>query len=149
LVAIDNAKNRQLNSSLILIDESVRFAKDEPVGAILLCLYQYGWTKLLASSKDELAMKYEIEKYGYTSVAFSKQPPMIKLEWDSIEVYCKRIQIENSFWGESYVYLFLWFVWVFIALVDTLLLSCLRHSMSFMASSVIDVRMLYLALNNI
>ena len=62
------------------MDKDVRFAKDEPVGAILLCLYQYGWTKLLASSRDEPAMKFEIKKYGYTDVAFAKQPPMIKLE---------------------------------------------------------------------
>ena len=41
----------------------------------------------------------------------------INLEWDSIEVNCKRIQLENSFWGEGYVYLCFWFVWVFIVLV--------------------------------
>ena len=52
---------------------------------------------MLDSSKDEHAMRYEIETYGYTSVAFAKYPPMIKLEWDSIEVYCKIIQLENSF----------------------------------------------------
>ena len=73
--------------------------------------------KLLASFRDEPAIRYEIDKYGYNSVVFAKHPPMIKLECDSIEVYCKRIQLENSFWGESCVYLCLWFVWVFIALV--------------------------------
>ena len=67
---------------------------------------------MLYSSKDEHAMRYEIEKYGYTSVAFAKHPQMIKLEWDSIEVYCKRIQLENSFWDENCVYLCLWLVWV-------------------------------------
>ena len=99
------------------MDKGVRFAKDEPVGAILLYLYQYGWTKLFASSRDELAIKYEIEKYGYTDVAFAKHPSKIKLEWDSIELYCKRIQLKNSFWGENCVYLCLWFVWVFTALL--------------------------------
>ena len=61
--------------------------------------------KLLASSRDEPAIRYEMEKYGYTGVAFAKHRPMIKLEWDSIEVYCKRIQLENSLWGKSCVYL--------------------------------------------
>ena len=36
LVAIDDAKNGQLNSLLIQMDEGVHFAKDEPVGAVLL-----------------------------------------------------------------------------------------------------------------
>ena len=54
---------------------------------------------------DEAVIRYEMEKHGYTSVAFAKHPPIIKLEWDSIEVYCKRIQLENNLWGESCVYL--------------------------------------------
>ena len=62
-------------------------------------------------------MRYEIEKYGYIGVAFTKHPSMIKLECDLIEVYCKRIQLDNSFSDENCVYLCLWFVWVFIALV--------------------------------
>ena len=99
------------------MDKGVCFAKDEPIGVVLLYLYQYKWTKLLAPFKDEPTMRYEIEKYGYTGMAFAKHPPMIKLEWDSIKVYCKRTQLDNSFWGESCVYLCLWFVWVFIALV--------------------------------
>ena len=78
---------------------------------------QYGWTKALDLSRDEPIIRYEIEKCGYISVVFAKHPPMFKLEWDSIEVNCKRIQLENSFWGEGCVYLCLWFIWVFIALV--------------------------------
>ena len=77
---------------------------DEGVGLVqrrtCLCYFpacQYRWTKLLASSRDKPAIRYEVEKYGYIGVAFAKQPPIIKLEWDSIEVYCKRIQLENSF----------------------------------------------------
>ena len=71
--------------------------------------------KALDSPREEPAMRYEIEKYGYIGVAFVKHPPMIKLEWDSIEVYCKTIQLENTFWGDSCVYLCLLLVWVFIA----------------------------------
>ena len=64
---------------------------------LFFSLWQYRWTKLLASSKDKPAIRYEMEKKKYTSVAFAKHPPIIKLEWDSIEVYCKRIQLGNSF----------------------------------------------------
>ena len=52
---------------------------------------------MLDSSRDEPAIRYEIEKCGYIGVVFAKHPPMIKLKWDSIEVNCKRIQLENSF----------------------------------------------------
>ena len=55
------------------------------------------------SSRDEPAIRYEIEKYGYTGVVFAKHPPMTKLEWDSIKVYCKKIQLGNSFWDENCV----------------------------------------------
>ena len=55
------------------------------------------------SSRDEPAMRHEIKKYRYTGVVFAKHSSMIKLEWDSIEVYCKRIQLENSFWDENYI----------------------------------------------
>ena len=72
---------------------------------------------MLDSSRNEPAIRYKIEKYEYTGVVFSKHPLIIKLKWDSIEVYCKRIQLGNSFWDESYVPPCLWFGWVFIALV--------------------------------
>ena len=56
-----------------------------------------------------------------------KYPSMIKLEWDSIEVYCKRIQLENSFWSENCVYICLLFVWVFIALVFIVWMNICIH----------------------
>ena len=59
--------------------------------------------KALDSFGDELGIRYEIEKYGYIGVVFAKRPPIIKLEWDSIEVYCKKIQLGNSFWDDSCV----------------------------------------------
>ena len=34
----------------------------------------------------------------YTDVVFAKNPSMIKLEWDSIEIYYKRIKLGNSSW---------------------------------------------------
>ena len=88
---------------------------------------QYGWTKALNLSRDEHAIRYEIEKCGHTSVVFTKHPSMIKLEWDSIEVYCKIIQLKNSFWGESCVYICLWFVWIFIALVFIVWMNICIH----------------------
>ena len=48
-----------------------------------------------------------MEKYGHIDVVLAKHLPMIKLKWDSIEVYCIKIQLENSFWDESYVYVYL------------------------------------------
>ena len=53
--------------------------------------------KTLNSSRDEPTIRYEIEKCGHTGVVFAKYPSMIKLERDSIEVYCKKNQLENSF----------------------------------------------------
>ena len=104
-----------MNSSSIQIDKGIRFVQRQTCWCCssldlqLLVLFfsscHYRWMKLLASSRDEPAIRYEMEKYGYTGVAFAKHRPMIKLEWDSIEVYCKRIQLENSLWGESCVYL--------------------------------------------
>ena len=41
--------------------------------------------------------KSEIEKKKYTDVVFAKHPSIIKLEWDLIEKYCKRIQLRCSF----------------------------------------------------
>ena len=105
-----------MNSSSIQMDEGVGFVQRRTYFCYSLAC-QYRWTKLLASSRDKPAIRYKVEKYGYIGVVFAKHPSIIKLEWDSIEVYCKRIQLENSFWGESCVYLCLWFVWVFIALV--------------------------------
>ena len=35
---------------------------------------------MLDSSKDELAIRYDIEKKKYTSVVFVKHPSMIKLD---------------------------------------------------------------------
>ena len=34
----------------------------------------------------------------YTGVVFAKNPSMIKLEWDSIKIYYKRIKLGNSSW---------------------------------------------------
>ena len=62
--------------------------------------------KALDSSKDEPAIRYEIEKYGYIGVVFAKHPQIIKLERNSIVVYGKRIQLGNSFFGMRVVYLF-------------------------------------------
>ena len=52
---------------------------------------------MLDSSRDKPTIRYGIEKYRHTGVVFAKHPPMIKLEWDSIEVYCRRIQLRDSF----------------------------------------------------
>ena len=68
--------------------------------------YQYKWLEALDSSKDEPTIIYEIEKYGYTGEVFAKHPPMIKLEWNSIVVYGKKIQLGNSFFGMRVVHLF-------------------------------------------
>ena len=54
------------------------------------------------SSRDGHAIRYEIKKKKYTGVVCAKGTLMIKLKWNSIEVYCKRIQLKNSFWGEGY-----------------------------------------------
>ena len=62
--------------------------------------------KALDSSKDEPAIRYEIEKYGYIGVVFAKHPQIIKLERNSIVVYGKRIQLGNSFFGMRVVCLF-------------------------------------------
>ena len=62
--------------------------------------------KALDSSKDEPAIRYEIEKYGYIGVVFAKHPPIIKLERNSIVVYGKRIQLGKSFFGMRVVCLF-------------------------------------------
>ena len=110
-------KNRQYE---LLVNTDRRRCWLHPEMNLLVLLFspcQYGWTKELDLSKDELAIRYEIEKCRYIGVVFGKHPPMIKLEWNSIEINCKRIQIENSFWNEGCVYLCLWFMWVFIALV--------------------------------
>ena len=88
---------------------------------------QYRWTKALDSFRDKPVIRYEIEKWEYTDVVFAKHAPMIKLEWYSIEVYCKRIQLENSFWGEGCVSICLWFVWVFIALVFIVWMNICIH----------------------
>ena len=94
--------------------------------------------KALASSRDELVMLFFSGFIAFGAILFSlsmqmgkgvgfiqrrtcneiwnmkwrivycKQPPIIKLEWDLVEVYCKRIQLRSSFWGENYVYLLGW-----------------------------------------
>jgi len=53
--------------------------------------------KALDLFKDEPAIRYEIEKKKYANVACAKGPLKIKLEWNSIEVYHKRIQLVSSF----------------------------------------------------
>ena len=72
---------------------------------------------MLDSSRDEPAIRYEIEKKKYIGVVCAKGPPRIKLEWNSIEIYHKRIQLGNSFWDKNCLPPSFWFVWVFIALV--------------------------------
>ena len=57
---------------------------------------------MLDSFRDEPAIN-EIEKKKYTDVVFVKNSSMIKLEWSSIKIYCKRIQLESSFWDENCV----------------------------------------------
>ena len=60
-------------------------------------------TMALDSSRDEPSMRYEIEIKKYTGMEFAKNPLIIKLEWNSIEVYRKRIQLESSFWDKNCV----------------------------------------------
>ena len=73
----------------------------------------------------------EIEKKWYIDVVFSKHPLMIKLEWDSIKVYCKGIQLRNSFWDENCEYLLVLFFSDFTAIfvfneqrISTFILIC-------------------------
>lgn len=66
----------------------------------------------LDSSKDEPIISYEIERKEYIDAVFDKNPQMIKLEWSSIEVYRKRIQLESSFWDKNCVHLSFLFVWI-------------------------------------
>ena len=61
------------------------------------------WMIRMDSSRDEPAIRYEIEKKKLTGMVFSKNPPMIKLEWNLIEVYRKRIQLGSSFRDENCV----------------------------------------------
>ena len=49
---------------------------------------------------------------------FVKNPPIIKLEKNSVELYCKRIQLGSSFWGENCVYLLVLFFSSFIAILS-------------------------------
>ena len=85
-------------------------SRDKPFGAVLLWLYswwcrksfswtpcQYRWTKVLDSSRDEPTIRYKIEKKKYINVVCANEPLIIKLEWNSIEVSCKRIQLGNSY----------------------------------------------------
>ena len=69
------------------------------------------------SSRDKPAIRYEIEQKKYTGVVYAKGTLMIKLEWNSIAIYHKRIQLGNSFWDENCLPPSFWFVWVFIALI--------------------------------
>ena len=116
----DDAKNCQLNSSSIQMDEGVGFIQRQTFWfcsslALQLMMQkvvswtpcQYRWTKVLDSSRDEPTIRYKIEKKKYINVMCANEPPIIKLEWNSIEVSCKRIQLGNSylFIYESCVYL--------------------------------------------
>ena len=106
----DDVKNRQYEL-LVDTDGQRRWLHLEKNLLVLFFpLSQYRCMKALDSSRDEPAIRYEIEKCEYTNVVYAKHPPMIKLEWYSIEVYCKRIQLENIFWGEGCVSLCLWFM---------------------------------------
>ena len=78
-IVFDDAKNQQLRSSSVWIDDGNGYVQGRTCN------------------------RFKIEKKWYTGVVFAKHPLMIKLEWDSIEVYCERIQLENSFWIENCV----------------------------------------------
>ena len=53
--------------------------------------------KLLASSRDEPAIRYEMEKYGYTDVAFAEHRLMIKLEWIQLKYTAKEFNLRIVF----------------------------------------------------
>ena len=77
----DDVENQQLRSSYVWMDNGNGFIQGRTCN------------------------RFEMEKKEYIDVVFAKHPSMIKLEWNLVEVYCKRIQLRSSFWGENCVYL--------------------------------------------
>ena len=59
----------------------------------------------LDSPRGKLAIMYEIGKKKYVDMVFAKNPPMIKLGQNSVEVYYKRIRLGSGFWNQNCVYL--------------------------------------------
>ena len=82
------------------------------------------------SSRDKTTTRSEVEKEKYTRVVFAKNPLIIKLEMNSIEAYCKKIQLGSNFWGNNCVYLLVLFFFGFIAILYLMSNGSL-HSFSF------------------
>ena len=70
------------------------------------------------SSRDKTTTRSEVEKEKYTGVVFAKNPLIIKLEMNSIEAYCKRIQLGSSFWGNNCVYLLVLYFFGFTTILS-------------------------------
>ena len=81
--------------------------------------------------------KFEMEKKEYIDVVFAKHPSMIKLEWNLVEVYCKRIQLRSSFRGENCVYLLVLFLFAFIGILS-LVSNRSLHSFSFVTINTLQ-----------
>ena len=77
---LDDAKNQQLSSSSVLIDDGFRFV-----------------------SESNFAIRFKIKTKEYIGVVFVKNSPIIKSEKNSLEVCCERIRLESGFWDENCV----------------------------------------------
>ena len=100
-----------------------------------------GWTMTMDSSKNKPVIRSKVKQEKYTSVVFVKNPPMIKLKRNSIEAYCKRIQLRSSFWGENCVYLLVLFFSGFIAILS-LVSNRSLHSFSFVMVNMLQANAL-------
>ena len=88
------------------------------------------------SPRDEPAIMNEIGKKKYAGVVFAKNPPMIKLEKNSVEVYCKRIRLGFSFWYQNCVFLMDLFPSHFIVIL-ALMSNGSLHSFSFVTANAL------------
>ena len=113
----DDAKNQQLRSSFVWMDNGNGFVQGQTCN------------------------RSKIEKTEYTGVVFTKHPLMIQLEWNSVEVYCKRIQLRSSFWGENCVYLLVLFLSGLIAILSLMSNGSL-HSFSFVTVNMLQTNTL-------
>ena len=69
---------------------------------------------------------YDANNQQSTGLGFAKNPLMIKLERNSLGMYCKRIQLESNFWNENCVYLLVSFCFLFI-FISTLMSNGSLH----------------------
>jgi len=93
------------------------------------------------SSRNKPVIRSEVEQEKYVSVVFAKNPSMIKLKRNSIEPYCKRIQLRSSFWGENCLYLLVLFFYGFKAILS-LMSNRSLHSFSFVMVNTLQANAL-------